>query len=144
MFTPSRHFELTQYADETALIASSTVYHVCLGRLEWWLQKGKIATNVSKSIALLFITVVRRVRKPRTFLFLGEPTLCSKTARYLGVVLYTQLPRSAHFNQVRKKAAQRLGVLGPVLNGRCGLSVRKGVLLYKQFIRSLMGETYPI
>jgi hypothetical protein len=37
-------------------------------------------------------------------------------ARYLGVTLFTQLTWSAHVNQVRKKAAQRFGVRGPLLN----------------------------
>jgi hypothetical protein len=36
------------------------------------------------------------------------------------------------------KAAQRLGVLGPLLNRRSGLSIKNGVLLYKQLIRSIM------
>jgi hypothetical protein len=33
---------------------------------------------------------------------------------------------------VGKKAAQRLGVFGPLLTRRTGVSVRNGVLLYKQ------------
>ena len=41
-------------------------------------------------------------------------------------------------NQVRKKAAQRLGVLGPLLNRRSSLSIRNGVLLYKQLLRPMM------
>jgi hypothetical protein len=61
--------------------------------------------------------------------FLGEPIGWVETARYLGVTLGTQLTWSAHINQVGKKAAQRLGVLGPLLNRRSGLSVRNGVLL---------------
>jgi len=40
-------------------------------------------------------------------------------------------------NQVRKKAAQRLGVLGALLN-RSGLSIRNGVSLYKQLLRPMM------
>jgi hypothetical protein len=67
-----------------------------------------------------------------------------ETARYLGVNLDTQLTWSAHVNQVGKKAAQRLGVLGPLLNRRSGLSVRNGVLLYKQLIRPMMDYACPI
>ena len=44
---------------------------------------------------------------------------------------------SKHIDQVRKKAAQRLGTLGPLLNRRSGLSIRNGVLLYKQLIRPM-------
>jgi hypothetical protein len=37
-----------------------------------------------------------------------------------------------------------LGVLGPLLNRRSGLSVRNGVLLYKQLIRPMMDYACPI
>jgi hypothetical protein len=40
--------------------------------------------------------------------------------------------------QVMKKVSQGLGVFGPLLNSTSGLSVRNGVLLYKQLIRSVM------
>jgi hypothetical protein len=88
-----------------------------------------MAINVSKSTAVLFVKAVRRIQKPKAVQFLGEPVQWVETARYLGVSLDTQLSWSAHVNQVGKKAAQRLGVLGPLLNRRSGLSVRNGVLL---------------
>jgi hypothetical protein len=42
-------------------------------------------------------------------------SIAVETARFLGKTLDTQLTWSAHVNQVGKKAAQRLGVLGPSL-----------------------------
>jgi hypothetical protein len=45
---------------------------------------------------------------------------------------------------MEKKAAQRLGVLGPTLNKRSALSVRNGVLFYKQLIRPMIDYAYPI
>jgi hypothetical protein len=66
-----------------------------------------------------------------------------KTARFRGVTLDTQLTWSSPIEQVRKKAAERLGVLGPLLN-RSGLSVRNGVLLYKQLILPMMDYACPI
>jgi hypothetical protein len=51
---------------------------------------------------------------------------------------------SAHVNQVRKRTVQRLGVLGPLRNRTRGLSVRNGVLLYKQLIRPVMDYACPI
>jgi hypothetical protein len=36
-----------------------------------------------------------------------------------------------------------LGVLGPLLNRRTGLSIKNGVLLYKQPIRPLMDYACP-
>jgi hypothetical protein len=43
-----------------------------------------------------------------------------------------------HIDQVRKRAAQKLGMLGPLLNRKRDLSITNGVLLYKQIIRPMM------
>jgi hypothetical protein len=75
---------------------------------------------------------VRCVQNPE------QPTFTEswfETTRYLATILYTRLICSAHVNQVGKKAAKGLGVLGSVLNWRTSLFVRHGVLLYKQLIR---------
>jgi hypothetical protein len=39
-------------------------------------------------------------------------------ARYLAVALDKRLTWSAHVNRVRKRAAEKLRVLGPLLKGR--------------------------
>jgi hypothetical protein len=59
------------------------------------------------------------------------------------VTLDTRLTWSPHIDQVRKKTAQRIWMLGPLLNGQSDLSVRNGVLLYKQFIRPIMDYACP-
>jgi hypothetical protein len=91
-----------------------------------------------------FVKTTRRIQKPRAMQFLGDPIQWVETARYLGVTFDTQLTWSAHVSQVGKKAPQRLGVLGPLLNSRRGLSVRNGVLIYKQLILPMMDYTCPI
>jgi hypothetical protein len=70
--------------------------------------------------------------------FLGETIEWVQTVRYIQVTLEKRLTLSAHVDQVSKTAAERLGVLGPLLNRRNSLSVRNGVVLYKQFIRPMM------
>jgi hypothetical protein len=50
----------------------------------------------------------------------------------------------SHIDQVRKKASKRVGVLGPLLNRKCGLSIRNGVLLFRQLIRPIMDYACPI
>jgi hypothetical protein len=115
-----------------------------LGRLEHWLRNCRTAINVSKSTTVLFVKAARRIPKPRPVYFLGEPILWVETARYLCVTLDTQLTWSTHVNQVGKKAAQRLGMLGLLLNRRSGLSIRNGMLLYKQLIRPMMDYACPI
>jgi hypothetical protein len=151
MPTPSRHVELAQYADDTALAAtprSSSLLvgylEAYLGRLEQWLRDWRITVNVSKSTAVLFDKAARRIQKPRPVDFLGQLIQWAETARHLGVTLDTQLTWPEHVNQVGKKAAQRLCVLGPLLNRRIGLSVRNGVLLYRQLIRPVMDYPCPI
>jgi hypothetical protein len=114
-----------------------------LGRLEGWLRDWRIAINVSKSTAMLFVKTTRRIHKPRAMNFFGETKEWVETARYLGVTLDTQLTWSAHVNQVGMRAAQRFAVLGSLLN-RSGLSVRNGLLLYKQLISPLMNYECPI
>jgi hypothetical protein len=51
-----------------------------------------------------------------------------------------RLTWSTHINE----GAQRLRVLGPLLNWRSGLSMRNGVLLYKQLILPMMFYACPV
>jgi len=60
-----------------------------------------------------------------------------------GVTLDKGLTWSPHIDQVRKKNAQRMGMLGPLLNRKSDLSIRNGVLLYKQLIRPMMVYACP-
>jgi hypothetical protein len=63
---------VAQYADDTALVATSRspsllvgYLEAYLGRLERWLRDLRIAINVSKSTAVLFVKAARRIHKPR-------------------------------------------------------------------------------
>ena len=71
-----------------------------------------------------------------------EPINWVDTIRYLAVTLEKRLTWSPHIEQVSRRTAQRMGLLGSVLN-RSDLSIRNGVLLYKQFIRPLMDYACP-
>jgi hypothetical protein len=148
MPVPSRHVELALYADNTAVIATSrkaallvSYLESYLADLKLWLRKWRIAINVSKSMAMLFAR--RRMQTPRPVGLFGEPIVWDDTARYLGVTLDKRLTWSSHIDQVRKKASQRLGVQGRLLNRRSGLSIRNGVLLFRQLIRPMMDYACP-
>jgi len=69
--------------------------------------------------------------KPRAVQLFGEPIQWVDDARYLGVTLDKRLTWSKPIDRVRKKAAERLETLRPLLNRRSVLSIRNGVLLYK-------------
>jgi hypothetical protein len=149
--SPPRLVELVLYADYTALIATSrsplllvSYLETYLNRLELWLRDCRIAINVSKSTAVLFAKTMRCIQRPRPVQLFGEPIKLVDTARYLGVTLHRRLTWSSHVNQVGRKAAQSLGVLGPLLNRRTGLSIKNGVLLYKHLIRPIMDYACPI
>jgi hypothetical protein len=84
--------------DDTALVATSRIPSLLVGylkayygRLECWVRDWRIAINVPKSTAVLFIKAARPIQKPRAVQFLGEPILWVERARYLEVNLDTQL-----------------------------------------------------
>jgi len=66
-----------------------------------------------------------------------------RQTRYLGVTLDIRLSWLPHIDQVRKRTAQRMGMLGSLLNRKSDLSVRNGVLLYKQLIHPMMDYSCP-
>jgi hypothetical protein len=149
MPVPSHHVELALYADDTAVIATSrkpallvSYLESYLAVLELWLRKWRIAINVSKSMAMLFTH--RRIQTPRPVALFGEPIVWVDTARYLWVTLAKRLTWSTHIDLVRKKASLRLGGLDPPLNRRSGLSIRNGVLLFRQLIRPIMDYSCPV
>ena len=122
---PSHHVELALYADDTAVIASSrkptllvSYLESYLNDLQRWLSEWRIAINVSKSSAMIFARAVRRFIQPRPVTLLGEPIQWVETTRYLGVILDKRLNWSPHIDQVRKKTAQRMGMLDPSRTGR--------------------------
>jgi hypothetical protein len=78
--TPSHHVEVAQYADDTALVATSRIPSFLVGYLETylsrrerWLRDCRIAINVSKITTVLFVKEARRIQKPRAVQFLKEP-----------------------------------------------------------------------
>jgi hypothetical protein len=93
---------------------------------------------------MIFAKAAWRIPRPGPVQFLGQPIEWVGTARYLGVTLDSRLTWRPHIGQVRKQASERLCVLGSLLNTRSGLSIRNGVLLYKQVVRPMMDSTCPI
>ena len=95
------------------------------------------------STATIFARAGRRFIQPQPVTLFGEPIEWVDTTRYLGVTLDTRLTWSSHIDRVRKRNVQRMGILGHLLNRKSDLSVRNGVLLYKQVIYPMMYYAYP-
>jgi hypothetical protein len=148
---PPHHVELTLYADDTAVIATFckptlrvSYLESYLSDLKWWLSEWKISINVSKSFMMFFTRAGCHFIQPRPATLFWEPIQRVDTTRYPGMTLEKKIPTwSPHTNQVSRRTAQRMGLLGPLLN-RSELSVRNGVLLYKQLIRPMMGYAYSV
>jgi hypothetical protein len=150
MPSPSHNVELALYAGDTAIIATSrkptllvSYLEAYLNEIQRWLTEWRIAINVCKSNPIIFARAERRFIQPRPVTLFEEAIEWVDTTRYLGVTPDTRLTWSPHIDLVRKRAVQRLGILDPLLNRKSDLSVRNGVLLYKQLIRPMMDYTCP-
>jgi len=147
MPSPSHHVKLALYADDTAITATSrkptllvSYLEPFLNELQRWLSERRI-TIVSKNTALIFMRAGRRFIEPLPVTIFGEPIEWVDRTRYLGVTLDTRVTRSPHIDQVRKRTAQRMGMLAP--SSISDLSFSNGVLLHKQLIRPMMDYACP-
>jgi len=108
------HVESGPYADDTAIMATSR-------KLSEW----RIAINVFKSTTIIFARAGRSFIQHRPVTLFGKPIEWVDRTRYLGVTLDTRLTWSPNIDQVRNRTAQRMGMLGPLLNRKSDFSVRK-------------------
>jgi hypothetical protein len=147
MPSPLHHVELVLYATiiatsrkPTLLVSYQQSYPNDLQR---WLSAWVIAINFSNKTAILFERAGRRFIQPRPVTLFGEPIQWVDTIHYLAVTLDTRLTWPPHIDQVRKKTAQGIDMLCPLLNRKSDLSVRNGVLLYKDLIRPMLDYACP-
>ena len=89
--TLSRHVVLALSADDTAIIATSRKPTLLVSYLETYdsnlqqcLTEWRIAINVSKSSAIIFVRAGRRFIQSRSVTRFGEPIKWVDTTRYLG------------------------------------------------------------
>jgi len=137
---------LSLYADGTAIVATSrkpTLFVRYLIDLQRWLSEWRIDINVSNKSAIIFAIGERSFIQPRPVTLSGEPIQWSKTTHDLRLTLNKLLTLSPHIDQVRKIIAQSMGMLGTLLNRKSDLSVRNGVLLFKQIIHPMMNYACP-
>ena len=98
MPTPSHHFELALYAEDTAIIATSrkpaqlvSYLESYLSDLEQWVKEWRIPI-ISKGPAMLFAEVGRCIPKPRLVHIFREPIHWINTARSWGWPLIHSWP----------------------------------------------------
>ena len=88
------HDEIALYADDTAFIPTSRKPTLLVSYLESyikdilrWLSDWRIAINVTKSTAIIFVRARRRFIQPRPLTLFGEPIEWVDTTRYPGVTI---------------------------------------------------------
>jgi hypothetical protein len=126
----SHHVKLYLYADDTAIKLASrkptllvSYLESYLNDIQRWLSEWRIAINVSKSTAFIFVRAGRRFIRPRPVTLFWEQTQWVDTTLYLRVILDTRLIWSSHIVHIRKNADQFLCMLVPLLNRKINLSV---------------------
>jgi hypothetical protein len=89
--TPSRHIELAQCTDDTAIVATArspsllvSYLETYLGRIEQWLRDWGSAINVSKITAVLFVKTARSIQNPEQSSFSENQYSGSKQHSILG------------------------------------------------------------
>jgi hypothetical protein len=94
---------LALYADDTVIIATSRkptllvrYLESYLSDLQRWLNEWRIAINVSKSSAMIYVRAGRRFIQRPSVTFFGDLTQWVDTTRYLGVTLDKRLTWSPH------------------------------------------------
>jgi hypothetical protein len=92
---------------------------------------------------MIFALAGRRFIQPRPVTLFGVTIQSVDITHHLGATLDKRLTWS-HIGQVSRSPAQRMGLLGPLLDRRSELSVRNEVLLYKQLIRPLIDYACPV
>ena len=139
MPSPSHHVELALYAEDTAVIANARKPKLLVSYLESYLNDHKCFQEQRDD----FRTCRTALHPAPTRQTIRGTNPMYRDYALSGVTLDKRLTWSLHIVHIRKKTAQKKGLLGPLLNTKSDLSVRNGVLLYKQLIRPMIDYACP-
>ena len=135
-----------QFADDISAWASAKKKQTAMARLqislralEPWLKKWRIKINVKKTQLICFN---QRGQKDESITFLGEQVKEGKTLKLLGATFDRGLSYREHCTGVAKKAMSRVNLLRRLRGQNWGVSSRKLLTFYKQFVRPVMENGY--
>ena len=144
---------IAQYADDTAILASSIstrgvlrYLNTHLRTLEDWFSTWKININTEKSAAMFFTRKKwsRFNKAPITQLHMyNTPIKWKNTTKYLGVTFDKRLSWSHHIDNTVKKAKSARARLFPLLKQDSTLSTKNKFTLYKTLLRPIMTYASP-
>ncbi|GBP95861.1 RNA-directed DNA polymerase from mobile element jockey [Eumeta japonica] len=133
------------YTDDSAYLASTRRADLAAAKLQRvldllpdWLDRWRVAVNVTKTAALL--TGQRRTMPPKLRLR-GQEVEWQTRVRYLGVQTDRSMHMAAQEEHVTHQSRAAWSMLRPVLRSR--LPLRTKVALYKGYIRSRLTYAAP-
>ncbi|GBP22862.1 RNA-directed DNA polymerase from mobile element jockey [Eumeta japonica] len=136
---------LALYADDSAYLASSRRADLAAAKLQRvldllpdWLDRWRVAVNVTKTAALL--TSQQRAM-PTKLRLRGQKVEWHTRVRYLGVQIDRSMRMAAQVEHVIHQSRAARSMLRPVL--RSHLPLRAKVALYKGYIRSRLTYAAP-
>ncbi|GBP59857.1 RNA-directed DNA polymerase from mobile element jockey [Eumeta japonica] len=136
---------LALYAEDSAYFASSRRADLAAAKIQRvldllpeWLDKWRVAVNVTKTAAIL--TGQQRTMPPKLRLQ-GQDVEWQTKVRYLGVQIDRSMRMAAQVEQVIHQSRAARSMLRPVL--RSHLPLRAKLALYKGYIRSRLTYAAP-
>ncbi|GBM81456.1 RNA-directed DNA polymerase from mobile element jockey [Araneus ventricosus] len=140
---------LCMYADDTAILARNNnpnYIQLALNRyikaLEEWFVRWKIASNASKTEAIMFQKTTSYCNFPQLKIN-NELIPCSKQCKYLGVILDIRLTWKPHFLYVRKKFWAQARKLYPLLARNSKMDRETKFLIYTAYLRPVITYACP-
>ncbi len=130
-----------QYADDTAIIASSKSEELMSTLLEEatdevidFFEEWGLSVNTAKSAAICFTR--RRIGLPDKLLLTDGDIKFQDKLKYLGLTLDSRLSFSAHIANITKNYLFRNSQLYPILS--TNIPTKTGSLIYKTYLRPLL------
>lgn len=136
---------LSLFADDTAIICKGNCiqmpsrinHHLKL--IERWLSQWKILVNVEKTEAIKF---TKKEIKPITLH--NQKIPWKETAKYLGVMLDSQLTWKAHISYISNKFKEVRRKLYLLISYNSKLSRKNKILVYKYYLRPIISYAAPV
>ena len=148
-FPQTRGCTLAQFADDTAIIATSKSSNkamikvqTALKEVEDWCCDWRVKINPTKSEAIIFQNNRKPVNTPSPTIY-GSIIPITNQVKYLGVHLDKKLNFKTHITQTIRKAQIAAIALNPITGPKSQLPLHTKKLLYETMIRPILLYACP-
>ena len=152
MPTPQPHTNtnIASYADDITITTThhiadtaSTLQQEYLNFLTTWVQENRLKIAPTKSTTTLLTSDKRQHNYTPTITLNNIPVPHSPTTKILGVTYDTGLSFKDHIQDIKRRCGPRLNALRALTGTDFGQHKETNILLYKQYIRSVMSYASP-